>query len=226
MFAQSEKIDQVLPALLEARKNFRKVEKDRENNHLKNKYATLDAVLEVVNPPLLEQGLMLEQSMLPDSQPTFMKVVTTVRHVSGQSVSWLMCMPVESQKCQGAGSAFSYAKRYALIGCFGLEQDDDDGNGANYSLNEWRKIFEKCETEADLKKEFAKAWVSLDGQNKDLAKEAYDKKLASFTVGEAAAGGKGFKPATEKQRQATKSDVQAKAEPQAAAPSQNIESFD
>lgn len=226
MFAQSEKVDQVLPALLNARKNFRKVEKDKKNNHLGNKYATLDAVLEVVSTPLLEEGLMLEQSMHPDSLVRFMKVITTVRHVSGQFMSWLTMMPVESEKCQGAGIAFSYAKRYALIGCFGLEQEDDDGNGANYSLNEWRKIIGKCENDDDLKSEFARAWKSLSGADKDLVKEAYDKRLAELQVGDAAKGNKGFKPASKDDRNAVAAQVESQPKASPAPQKQDISNFD
>ena len=57
----SENFDKILPALHKARSQFVKVKKDRQNTHLKNKYATLDSVLDAITPALTDNSLMVMQ---------------------------------------------------------------------------------------------------------------------------------------------------------------------
>ena len=84
----SEKFDEVLPALHKARSMFVKVKKDKQNTHLKNKYATLDSVLDAITPALTDNDLMLMQDMIESEAPNRIKVETTVIHVSGQWVKF------------------------------------------------------------------------------------------------------------------------------------------
>ncbi|HHU2622119.1 TPA: ERF family protein, partial [Escherichia coli] len=57
----SDQFDKVLPALHKARSLFVKVKKDRQNSHLKNRYATLDSVLDAITPALMDNELMIMQ---------------------------------------------------------------------------------------------------------------------------------------------------------------------
>ena len=54
-------MQQIIPALIKAKKNFNKISKDAVNPYFKSKYATLDAVLDATESALAEQGLTIVQ---------------------------------------------------------------------------------------------------------------------------------------------------------------------
>ena len=54
-------MQQIILALIKAKKNFKKISKDAVNPYFKSKYATLDAVLEATESALAEQGLTIVQ---------------------------------------------------------------------------------------------------------------------------------------------------------------------
>lgn len=87
----------------------------------KYKYATIDAVLEVVQPLLKANGLALVQYVEDDA------MVATLYHEGGESLPmgrYNLGVFVDSQK---RGSAITYARRYQLCSIFGIAQEDDDG---------------------------------------------------------------------------------------------------
>jgi hypothetical protein len=99
---------------------------DSVNPHFKNKYASLETVLEKILPVANEVGLVITQKIaLVDG---FWCVRTLV--MDNSAIEELSCMPVINPKgdAQGFGSALSYAKRYSLMSAFamvgGLEDDD------------------------------------------------------------------------------------------------------
>lgn len=118
--------------------------KDRKNPHLGNDYATLESVLEAVRPVLARHGLAVYQApgeMAVLGDMVTISVLSTLCHVSGQSITVRTVVPVapgfdkRSGKsvvdAQRAGSAITYARRYALSAICGITQTDDDGNGAS-----------------------------------------------------------------------------------------------
>ena len=54
-------MQQIIPALIKAKKSFKKISKDAVNPYFKSKYATLDCVLEATESALAEQGLTIVQ---------------------------------------------------------------------------------------------------------------------------------------------------------------------
>ena len=91
----------------------------------KYKYATIDAVLEVVQPLLYANGLALAQFVDGDN------LVAQLVHESGQMMglgSYNLGVFVDSQK---RGSAITYGRRYQLCSIFGIAQEDDDGAEAS-----------------------------------------------------------------------------------------------
>lgn len=91
----------------------------------KYKYATIDAVLEVLQPLLNTNGLALVQYVEDDS------MVATLYHEGGESLPmgrYNLGGFVDSQK---RGSAITYARRYQLCSIFGIAQEDDDGAEAS-----------------------------------------------------------------------------------------------
>lgn len=196
----SEKFDEILPALHKARSQFVKVKKDRQNTHLKNKYATLDSVLDAITPALTENKLMIMQDS--ERVESAMRVETTVIHISGQWAKFYFDIPIVKNDPQGVGSAFTYGRRYALAAAFGLSQADDDAQIAVKSAQDWKRDLDKCETVDDLQIVFRDSWKSSDKANQVIIKEHYEKRKAEIEIGSA----RGFNAAEPKQNLAQKVD--------------------
>lgn len=188
----SDKFDEILPALHKARSQFVKVKKDRQNSHLKNKYATLDSVLDAITPALTENKLMIMQD--GEKIESAIRVETTVVHVSGQWAKFYFDIPIVKNDPQGVGSAFTYGRRYALAAAFGLSQADDDAQIAVKSAQDWKRDLDKCETVDDLQGVLRDAWKSSDKANQVIIKEHYEKRKAEIEIG----GARGFSAATPK----------------------------
>ena len=62
---------------------------------------------------------------------TKMSLTTIISHKSGEFISQEMSVPVTKPDAQGAGSALTYMRRYALAAVVGVVQADDDGNAAS-----------------------------------------------------------------------------------------------
>jgi hypothetical protein len=122
----SEKITNLTKALFEFQGKVTSVKKNAKNDHFKNKYADLSAILEVINPIMIECGILVTQHPNEDS------LVTTVYHA--ESGEWMQSEQVLRMKDlnnpQQQGSAITYARRYALASIFNLNQEDDDANSA------------------------------------------------------------------------------------------------
>ena len=115
--------------LAEAQAEMPNPKKSREGQkgYQRYKYATLDAVLDIVKPPLNKRGIFLAQpcSRLDDAT---MQVATTVFY-KGQSMA-LDTKPYEyDSDPQEFGKRETYARRYSLLTAFGLAgEDDTDGD--------------------------------------------------------------------------------------------------
>ena len=201
----SEKFDEVLPALHKARSMFVKVKKDKQNTHLKNRYATLDSVLDAITPALTDNDLMLMQDMIESEAPNRIKVETTVIHVSGQWVKFYAELPIVKNDPQGVGSAFTYARRYAAAAAFGLSQADDDAQIAVKSAQDWKRHIDKCEDLESLQRVLKQAWSACDPASKQVVKEHYESRKAQIEIGSA----RGFSPAAPRQNLATTVDQPA-----------------
>ena len=201
----SEKFDEVLPALHKARSMFVKVKKDKQNTHLKNRYATLDSVLDAITPALTDNDLMLMQDMIESEAPNRIKAETTVIHVSGQWVKFYAELPIVKNDPQGVGSAFTYARRYAAAAAFGLSQADDDAQIAVKSAQDWKRDIDKCEDLESLQRVLKQAWSACDPASKQVVKEHYESRKAQIEIGSA----RGFSPAAPRQNLATTVDQPA-----------------
>jgi len=110
-----------------------------DNPFYKSKYAPLEVVVDTAKPVLHKHGLSYSQSCGGDGSN--ISVTTLIMHTSGE---WIETEPLtlkaEKATAQGAGSAITYARRYALAAALGLASDeDDDGNGAEPKKPETRK---------------------------------------------------------------------------------------
>ena len=107
-----------------------KVTKNANNPHFKKSYADLNAIIEAVEPILLENGLLLLQPIHGNS------VCTQIIDVeSGNMMESCMDLPtgIDPQKM---GSAITYYRRYTLQSILSLQAVDDDGNMASQPVKE------------------------------------------------------------------------------------------
>lgn len=117
-------------ALVSALGELRNVAKDKVNPHFKNRYTSLDAILDATRPVLAKHGLALSQE--PVFQDGMAGVVTRIIHTSGESRESTLLLPLRDQSAQGVGSCLSYARRYAAAAVLGIASDeDDDGQQAS-----------------------------------------------------------------------------------------------
>jgi len=125
----------LMGALLKAKTQMGKLLKDSKNPHFKSSYASLTAVIEVITAPLLEAGIVLVESPVPDAPDGTVGIDVTLFHpASGESITYRSAaMPIVQRTPQGIGSAITYARRYHLMTVFGLAPEDDDGNDASNS---------------------------------------------------------------------------------------------
>jgi len=117
--------------------------KDSANPFFKSKYADLESVWDVCRSLLPENGLavmqfpgdinfvQLEKDNGDVNIATKMSLTTIISHKSGEFISKEMSVPVTKPDAQGAGSALTYMRRYALAAVVGVVQADDDGNAAS-----------------------------------------------------------------------------------------------
>jgi hypothetical protein len=105
------------------------VVRDATNPFHKNRYATLEAVIETARPALTASGLAFLQapSGLASDITNSVELTTMLMHgASGEWVRFSTVMPLPKADPQGVGSAITYACRYALMAMLGLPPLDDD----------------------------------------------------------------------------------------------------
>ena len=95
------------------------LKKDGTNPHFKNKYATINAILNEVKPKLTELGLVLLQPIRSG------KIYTEIWNDKGLLITSDIELPTGLSP-QQLGSAITYFRRYSLISLFALEAEDDD----------------------------------------------------------------------------------------------------
>lgn len=129
---RSEQVNDLAAALVKAQQKIEGAKKQKENPHLKNKYADLGAVWDAIREPLAENGLSVTQWLR--STEHGVGVETMLMHTSGQFISGMFEVPVVKRDAQGYGSAATYARRYALMAALGVSAEDDDGEGAGKTV--------------------------------------------------------------------------------------------
>jgi hypothetical protein len=125
----------LLAALDKAKLEFKPVIKDAENPGFRrdgkaSKYADLNGYIEATEESLHKHGLIISQ--LAISKEGYAGVTTILFHVeSGEFLQSELLLPLDKNTAQGAGSAITYARRYAYAAILGLAAEDDDGNAAS-----------------------------------------------------------------------------------------------
>ena len=129
---QSESIANLAKALASVQADLTYAKKDSKNPFFKSNYADLESVWEACRGLLSFNGLSVSQ--FPGTYSDLdksMSLTTILMHESGEWISQEMSVPVSKVDAQGAGSAITYMRRYALAAVVGVVQADDDGNAAS-----------------------------------------------------------------------------------------------
>ena len=111
--------------LHEAKKEIGVVKKNAKNPHFKNTYADLNALIDAVEPILLEKGLIMLQPIKDGKVYTQIIDIDTFESVES-------CIDLSPNlTAQALGSQVTYYRRYTLQSLMSLQADDDDGHKAS-----------------------------------------------------------------------------------------------
>ena len=129
---QSESITDLATALCLAQAEMGGAIKDSNNPFFKSSYADLTSVIKVIKEPFAKYGLSFVQLPVTSAGGNGVGVATMLMHKSGQWLQGEYLLPMDKVTPQGAGSAITYARRYALQSLVGIPSVDDDSELAMY----------------------------------------------------------------------------------------------
>ena len=124
----SEQLEKLSEALCAAQGAMGGAVKGSANPFFKSSYADLTSVIKAIKQPCFDNGLSYVQ--LPHRDGNSIGVVTRLMHTSGQWLEHEFTLPMVKGDPQAAGSAITYARRYALQALFGIPAVDDDAEAA------------------------------------------------------------------------------------------------
>jgi len=124
----SESINELATALCAAQSQMGGAVKDSANPFFKSSYADLTSVIKAIKQPFADNGLSYTQ--FPVNDDSGVGVSTRLMHISGQWLEMEYTLPTVKKDPQAAGSAITYARRYALQSIAGIPTADDDAESA------------------------------------------------------------------------------------------------
>jgi hypothetical protein len=189
---QSESIKNLAEAMAQAQGAMGAAIKGSSNPFFKSKYADLGSVIEAIKPHFAANGLSYVQ--FPVSGESSVGVTTRLMHSSGEWLEQDYFIPLGKMDAQAAGSAITYARRYALQSIAGIPSEDDDGNAATQAAPAVPKTVTKAQakiisdliqkTESDIER-FCNVFGCesidlLDASKFENAKEILERKLEAL----------------------------------------------
>jgi hypothetical protein len=133
--------------LHKAKQSIGKVAKNATNPHFKKSYSDINAIIEAVEPILLENGLLLLQPIQGNSVCTQIICID-----SNELIESCMELPAGLNP-QQVGSCLTYYRRYTLVSLCSLQSIDDDANLAS--------VAPKAAKPAITKERFDEALVAI-----------------------------------------------------------------
>ncbi len=125
---KSNSIKEIASAMNKAQAEMSGAKKGAVNPFFKKNYADLNSVVDAIRIPFSNNGLSYSQ--FPLFEEGRVGVETILMHESGEWISSILMLPMVKQDPQAAGSAITYARRYALQSIAGIPSEDDDGQSA------------------------------------------------------------------------------------------------
>ncbi len=124
---QTFEIQELSKAIISFSADFQKasLKADSQNKHLRNKYVSLDGLLNTIRPILTKNKLSVSQDLAGEY------LITTLMHESGQfKGSAMIFNPMSDNRgtnnLQQIGGGITYAKRYAIAALLAISTDVDD----------------------------------------------------------------------------------------------------
>ena len=148
---RSESIAALAKALSQFQGEIKNPNNTADNPFFKSKYAPLNDILNLVRPILSKHGLSIVQAPTGDGEHII--IHTTLLHSSGEFMEFPpLTLRTDKATAQGAGSAITYGRRYAISAILGISsEDDDDGNHAEVKQDIKKKTEPKAESKEDEK---------------------------------------------------------------------------
>jgi hypothetical protein len=160
------KVSGLYPKLHAAKQKIGKVVKNANNPHFKKSYADINALLETVEPILLEHGLLLLQPILEGC------VVTQIIDIdNGDTIKSILKLP-EVLDPQKLISATTYYRRASLQSLMSLQAIDDDGNEISATIKNSKPTISQERFENGLTKI----------ANKEMTPEAFKQALSGYQL--------------------------------------------
>lgn len=125
---EAVRVSGLYPKLHAAKQKIGKVVKNANNPHFKKSYADINALVESVEPLLIEQGLLLLQPIEDGVVSTLIIDIET-----GDKVESSMRLDTNLNS-QQQGSQITYYRRYTLQSLLSLQAEDDDANSASATV--------------------------------------------------------------------------------------------
>ena len=178
----SDSIKALAEALSKAQAAMGGAVKDAKNPFFKSNYADLTSVIKAIKQPLSDNGIAYTQ--FPISNENGVGVVSRLMHKSGEWMENSYTLPLVKRDPQAAGSAITYARRYALQSIMGIPTADDDAESAmvrsTASVDKAYTDAQKAIFEKAIKKKDALSFWALKEVS---AEEAYMALFGSFEPG-------------------------------------------
>ena len=193
---KSNTISKIAGAISKAQAEMPVVKFDAQNPFLKNKYATLGAVIETARPILAKHELAIVQS--PVSNVDQIGITTLITHSSGEWLEDTIFIAAQDGKglssAQNAGVVISYLRRYSLQAFLNMYADEDtDAHKPEVKTdNEAERKAKGLKTFADLKLRAAKVKMIIEEPAADFTAdqllEYYKAQLVFVKAAEAQEG--------------------------------------
>lgn len=154
----STELGNISKALIDSQKEIKGITKNAQGHGYK--YITLDAILTIIKPILLKNGIFLIQNIEGNLTDNVNLAIceTRLQHNSGEWVQsgQLAIKPVNPKDGKQAtprdlGSAITYAKRYQLCGMLGISADVDDDAAVASDMREFGNILNENQLNLILK---------------------------------------------------------------------------
>jgi len=157
---RSETLGELATALRNFQEKQEAIQFDSKNDFLKNKYATLGALIKGSKQNLADNGLSVTQ-LMEDSG-----VRTMLIHVNGEYISAHFAIEATASKgtthAQQVGIATTYARRYAYASILGLvTEEDKDGVYAGGAVDD---VIGDAVDAAETIEELEAIWKGLNGK--------------------------------------------------------------
>lgn len=185
---KSDSIKNLAAALNKAQEAMGGAAKDANNPFFKSKYADLGSVIRAIKQPFADNGLSYTQ--FPVSEENNCGVDTILMHSSGEWIESRLLLPMVKADPQKAGSAITYARRYALQAIAGIPSEDDDGNAASQGNHQpkAKQPPKQAPKQPGFTDKDVSDWMELDQNTKNHKWESLSPALANAINARVASG--------------------------------------